>query len=81
MVETSAQVAILLEEPDWRGLADRIDAEPSFTTAVAIFEVTLSLSKHTALTPTQAHAAVMALADKLDIEIRPVTPSMIALAA
>jgi ribonuclease VapC len=81
MVETSALVAILLEEPEWERLAEQIDGESASTTCVAVFEASLSLAKHTRLSPTQAHRIVVDLAERLRIEVKPVVPPMIALAA
>jgi ribonuclease VapC len=41
MVETSALVAIILEEPGWRQLAERIAAASAFTTCFNVFEALL----------------------------------------
>lgn len=81
MVETSAIVAILLEEPDWQQFVARIEEAKSITTCMAVFEASLSLARHTELSPTQAHATVVALTERLNIKVMALIPAMVALAA
>jgi uncharacterized protein with PIN domain len=43
LVETSALVAIILEEPGWRPLAERIAAASASTTCFNVFEAALAV--------------------------------------
>ena len=70
MVETSALVAIILEEPGWRQLAERIVGASAFTTCFNIFEAALALVRQRDLTPSAAHRIVLETAARLDVEIR-----------
>ena len=77
LVETSALVAIALEEPDWRSLTSRILREPCVTTAVNVFESALALAKQSAVSPSQAHADIGEILEKLSISVLAFTPEMI----
>jgi ribonuclease VapC len=70
MVETSALVAIVLEEPGWRQIAEQIVQARAFTTCVNAFEAALAIVRERELKPTAAHAIVGDLADRLAIEVR-----------
>lgn len=78
LVETSALVAILFEEPEWEVFAERILDSKSQTTAVNVFEAVLALTRLIAKPPTDAHARLLKLLQRLAIEIVPFTPEMIA---
>ncbi len=77
LVETSALVAILFEEPEWEAFTDRILAVKSLTTSVNVFEAVLALTKLVANTPSEAHVRVLKLIQRLAIEVVPLTPEMI----
>jgi ribonuclease VapC len=77
LVETSALVAILFEEPEWEAFTDRILAAKTLTTSVNVFETVLALTKLVANPPTEAHARVLKLAHRLAIEIISLTQEMI----
>jgi ribonuclease VapC len=77
LVETSALVAILLAEPGWEALAERIVGAACVTTSVNVFEAVLALTKQVSTTPTDAHVRVLRLIDKLSIRQVSVTPEMI----
>jgi ribonuclease VapC len=68
MVETTALVAIILEEPGWRQVAKRIVG--AFTTCFNFFEAAQALVRERRLTPSAAHLIVLDTAARLDIEIR-----------
>ncbi len=69
MVETSALVAIILEEPGWRQLAERIASASAFTTCFNIFEAALAVREKD-LSPSAAHLIVLDTTARLDVEIR-----------
>jgi ribonuclease VapC len=77
LVETSVLVAILLAEPHWEALAEKIVGASCATTSVNIFEAVLALTKQVSTTPTDAHARVLRLVGKLSIQLVSVTPDMI----
>ena len=77
LVETSALVAILFEEPEWEAFTDLIVATKSLTTSVNVFEAVLALTKIVANPATEAHARVLKLIRRLAVEIVPLTPEMI----
>jgi ribonuclease VapC len=68
MVETSALVAIILEEPGWRQLAERIAAASAFTTCFNVFEATLAVVREKDLTPSAAHLIVLDTVARLGVE-------------
>jgi ribonuclease VapC len=77
LVETSALVAILLEEPGWQQLTETMLTADCQTTSVNIFEAVLALSKQTAATPTQAEQDVVNTATKLSVVVIPYIPEML----
>ncbi len=58
LVETSAIVAITLEEPGWEALAEEIVATQAITTTVAVFEACLAVTRERRVRPTEAHEIV-----------------------
>ena len=70
MVETSALVAVILEEPGWRQFAERIVGATAFTTCFNVFEAALAVTRERNLTPSAAHLIVLESARQLDIEVR-----------
>ena len=70
MIETSALVAIILEEPGWRQVAEQIVQANALTTCVNVFEAALAIVRERDLKPTSAHAVVRELANRLAIEVR-----------
>jgi ribonuclease VapC len=70
MVETSALVAIILEEPGWRQVAERIVGASAFTTCFNVFEAALALVRERRLTPAAEHLIVLDATARLDVEIR-----------
>jgi ribonuclease VapC len=77
LVETSALVAILFEEPEWETFAERILDSKSLTTSVNVFEAVLALTRLVAKPPIDAHARLLKLMQRLAIEIVPFTPEMV----
>jgi ribonuclease VapC len=69
MVETSALVAILLEEPGWKALAEQVAAANAFTTCINAFEASLALVRERAVSPKAAYEIVLDATARLDIEI------------
>jgi ribonuclease VapC len=80
MVESTALVAILLEEDGWQALAEQIVEANAATTCVNVFETTLALSRERRLAPTAAYDIVEAACASLDVEITGMDPSLIPLA-
>jgi ribonuclease VapC len=70
MVETSALVAIILEEPGWRQVAEQIVGASAFTTCFNVFEAALAVVREKDLSPSAAHVIVLDAAARLDVEIR-----------
>jgi ribonuclease VapC len=70
MVETSALVAIILEEPGWRQLAEQVVRTSAFTTCFNVFEAALALVRERRLKPSEAYGIVLDAAARLAIEIR-----------
>lgn len=70
MVETSALVAVILEEPGWRQLAEQIVGANAFTSCFNVFETALAVVRERALTPSAAYRIVLDTAARLDVEIR-----------
>ena len=69
MVETSALVAILLEEPGWKPLAEQVVAANAFTTCVNVFEASLAIVRERAVMPGAAYGIVLEAAARLDVEV------------
>jgi ribonuclease VapC len=69
MVETSALVAIILEEPGWRQLAERVVAASAFTTCFNVFEAALAVVREKDLTPSAAHLIVLDTVARLGVEM------------
>ncbi len=80
MVETSALVAILLEEHGWQALAEQIAESEAATTCVNIFEATLALSHERQFKPTAALELVEAACKSLDVQVTGVLPALISTA-
>jgi ribonuclease VapC len=70
MVETSALVAIILEEPGWRQLAEQVVRTSAFTTCFNVFEAALAVVRERRLKPSEAYGIVLEAAARLAIEIR-----------
>ncbi len=70
MIETSALVAIILEEPGWRQVAEQIVQANALTTCVNVFEAALAIVRERDLKPTAGHAVVRDGANRLAIEVR-----------
>jgi ribonuclease VapC len=77
LVETSALVAIALEESDWLDLAAAISAADCKTTAFNVFEAVLAIAFRKSQSPEAAHEAVLAILAVSLIEILPFTPDML----
>ncbi len=69
-VDTSALVAIVLEEPGWRQLAEQIVRASAFTTGFNVFEAALAVVRERPLTPSASHEIVVEVAERLDVEVR-----------
>jgi ribonuclease VapC len=69
MVETSALVAIILEEPGWRQLAKRVVAASAYTTWFNVFETALAVVREKDLTPSAAHLIVLDTVARLGVEM------------
>ncbi len=74
LVETSALVAILFEEPEWEEFTDDIVEAKYGTPSIHIFETVLALAKLAATPPTDAHERVSRLVERLKIAVIPYTP-------
>ncbi|MGL4441642.1 MAG: type II toxin-antitoxin system VapC family toxin [Bosea sp. (in: a-proteobacteria)] len=81
-VETSAIVAMLLDEPDADTLMARLDdAESAFTSVVAMFEAALVLSSRKGIAVAAALDIVKFFTEQGGISIQPLTPAILNLAA
>ena len=69
MVETSGLVAIILEEPGWRQLAERVVTASTFTTCFNVSEAGLAVVRETDLTPSAAHLIVLDTVARLGVEM------------
>jgi ribonuclease VapC len=69
LVETSALVAIILEEPGWKSLAEQVVAGRALTTCVNAFEASLALVREKAISPTAAYEMVIEAAARLDVMV------------
>ena len=74
LVETSALVAIILEEADWQALANTIATNLGKTCAFNIIEASLAVASRKALSVTEACARITAVVEELAIEVLPLTP-------
>jgi ribonuclease VapC len=77
LVETSALVAIALEESDWLNLADAISAADCKTTSFNVFEAVLAIAFRKSQTPKTAHEAVLDILAMSLIEVLPFTFDML----
>jgi ribonuclease VapC len=78
LVETSALVAVILQEEGWRELAAKIDsAHEPMTTAVICFEAICAIARQKQLTPSQAHAIVMETIEIAGIAVAGFLPQML----
>jgi ribonuclease VapC len=77
LVETSAIIAILLREPDWRDYAAELATRACKTGAVNVFEASLAMMSRGALSVEEAHERVAARIEEFYIEIVPFTPEML----
>ena len=76
-VETSALVAILLEEEGWQALTARIEADNRPTTcAVCLFEAGYALTREYALSPQEAAQLVNEFVDRAGIAVSGFTVQM-----
>jgi ribonuclease VapC len=80
MVETSALVAILLQERGWETLAEEVAASKAITTCVNVLEAALALSRERRHKPTAALDIVQALCESLDVQTMSIFPQMLLLA-
>jgi ribonuclease VapC len=76
-VETSALVAIALEEGDWLTLAEAVSSAECKTTSFNVFEAVLAISARKAQTPPIAHQALNAILAISQIEVVSLSPEMI----
>jgi len=70
MVESSALVAIILEEPGWQPLAEQVVRTSAFTTCFNVLEAALAVVRERRLKPSEAYGIVLDAAARLAIEIR-----------
>jgi ribonuclease VapC len=70
MVETSALVAIILEEPGWRQVAEQIAGASAFTTCFNVFEAALAVVREKDLSPSASHLIVLDTTARLGVEIK-----------
>jgi ribonuclease VapC len=81
MVETSALVAIALEEKGWEELAETIaSAEVPMTTCINLFEAALALVRVKEVKPTEAQSLVQDLAAIMGLQVEAIVPEMMDLA-
>ena len=77
LVETSALVAILLEEADWQAFAEVMATNVSKTCAFDIFEASLAVASRKTLAVSEAYARTTALVEEFAVEILPFTFEML----
>ena len=76
IVDASALVAIILDEPEARALAARIEqASEVHTHSVSVYEAALAVARQWRLTPGEAHAAVMTLLGEAEIAVLSIGPA------
>ena len=77
MIDASAIVAMLTDEPDGPVLAERLaGAREPITTAVALFEAVLGIARKRAVPPAEARAIVAELLTTVGVRMVPITPEM-----
>lgn len=77
MIDASAIVAMLTDEPEGPVLAERLArAREPITTAVALFEAVLGIARRRAVPPAEARAIVAELLTTVGIRMVPITPEM-----
>ncbi|CAN2536666.1 Ribonuclease+VapC36 [Methylocapsa aurea] len=81
MIDASAFLAILLQEPEGPAMAERIAAAKSpYTSPLAVYETCTRLMNARQMTADQAQDTLRDLLDEAAVRIVPVTESMIAVA-
>jgi hypothetical protein len=78
IVETSTLVAIILEEPGWRQVAEQIVGASAFTTCFNVCEAALAVVREK--DPSAAHVIVRNTTARLDVEMRDYASQAILLA-
>jgi len=77
MIDASAFLAILLQEPDGPDMAQRIaDAKAPYTSPLAVYETCSRLMNARQMSAEQAQSALRDLLDEAAVRIVPVTESM-----
>jgi ribonuclease VapC len=75
IVDASAIVALLLDEPEARSLADRLEAAPTRAThPVSIYEAALAIARSWRSSPGEAEADVNLLLAGSDLRVLPIGP-------
>ena len=78
MIETSAVLAVLLNEPERVAILDAIEAAAKpFTTAVVVADVAMALAKRTGIAPSEALDAIQTFLDEAAISTVAFVPAMI----
>jgi ribonuclease VapC len=78
MIETSAVLAVLLNEPERAGVLDAIEAAAKpFTTAGVVAEAAMAFAKRTGIAPSAALDAIQAFLDEAAISTVAFVPAMI----
>ena len=78
MIETSAVLAVLLNEPERAAILDVIEAAAKpFTTAVVVAEAVMAFAKRTGIAPSAALDAIQTFLDEAAISTVPFVPAMI----
>jgi len=78
MIETSAVLAVLLDEPERAAILDAIEAAAKpFTTAVVVAEAAMAFAKRTGIAPSAALDAIQTLLDEAGISTVAFVPAMI----
>ena len=79
MIETSAILAILLNETERAAFVGKIEkATAPMTTAVAVAEAAMAFASRTDISPSRALAIIEAFLVEADIDIVAFTPAMVA---
>ena len=77
MIDASAIVAMLTDEPEGPVLAERLaGAREPITTAIALFEAVLGIARKRALPLAEARAIVGELLTTVGVRVVPITPEM-----
>jgi ribonuclease VapC len=78
MMETSAVLAVLLNEPERTVILDAIEAAAKpFTTAVVVAEAAMAFAKRTGIAPSAALEAIQTFLDEAAISTVAFVPAMI----